>query len=50
MVGCEIFMTQVYSEPCPASKTERFTNIVKGLKPLTIFAKGSILTVWQGSE
>ena len=28
---------------------ERFEKIVNGLKPLTIFAKRSILDVWQGS-
>ena len=29
---------------------ERFAKIVNGLKPSTIFAKRSILDVWQGSE
>ena len=29
---------------------ESFANIVKGLKPLNIFAKNSILDIWQGSE
>ena len=29
---------------------ECFVEIVNGLKPLTIFAKRSILNVWQGSE
>ena len=29
---------------------ELFTKIVNGLKPLTNFAKNSILDVWQGSE
>ena len=39
-----------YSEPCQISKKELFTQIVNGLKPLTIFAKSSItdvsLLVW----
>ena len=29
---------------------ERFEKIVEGFEPLTIFAKRSILNVWQGSE
>ena len=39
-----------YSEPRQISKKELFTQIVNGLKPLTIFAKSSItdvsLLVW----
>ena len=31
------------------SKTERFTKIVNDLKPLPIFAKRSILDIWQDS-
>ena len=29
---------------------ERFENIIEGFEPLTVFAKRSILNVWQGSE
>ena len=29
---------------------ECWAKRINGLKPLTIFAKGSILDVWQGSE
>ena len=29
---------------------EHFAKIVNGLKPLTIFAKRSILDVWHGCE
>ena len=29
---------------------ERFENIIEGFEPLTVFAKRSILDVWQGSE
>ena len=29
---------------------ESFVKIVNGLKPLAIFAKGSILDFWQGFE
>ena len=32
------------------SKMERFAKMVNGWKPLTIFAKSSILYVWLGSE
>ena len=41
----KLFFCSMYSEPCQTSKTERFTE-----KPLTAFAKHSILDVWQGSE
>ena len=34
----------------PFSKMELFTKIIKNLKVLTIFAKTSILDVWQGPE
>ena len=37
-------------KPCQTSKTERFAKIVNVSKPLTIFAKYSILHVWQVSE
>ena len=41
---------EVSSEPCQTSKTERFAKTANNWKPLTIFAKCSILDVWQGSE
>ena len=34
-----------YAEPCQISKIERFAKIINGFKPLTIFAKHSILDV-----
>ena len=43
-------ITEAYSEHCQTSRMERFMKIVNGQKPLTIFAKCSILNVWQGSE
>ena len=36
---------EAYSEPCKTSKMEHFTKLVKK----AIFAKGSILDMWQGS-
>ena len=36
---------EVHSEPCHTSKMKRFTNTVNGFKPITIFAKCSILGV-----
>ena len=38
-----------YVEPCQTSKMEHFAR-VNGWKLLTIFAKSSILDVWQDSE
>ena len=40
---------ETYSEPSQITKIERFVKIVDGSEPLTIFAKRSILEVWQGS-
>ena len=40
----------VFRKPCQRSKMERFAKIVKGIQPLTIFAKHSILDVCQCSE
>ena len=34
----------------PTSRIERFAKIVNGWKPLTIFAKRSILDVWHGCK
>ena len=36
---------EAYSEPCQNSKKELLTQIVKCLKPLTIFVKSSISDV-----
>ena len=40
----------MYSELWQTSKMERFTKIVNGFQPLTIFSKRSILDVWQGFD
>ena len=37
---------EAYSEPCKISKMEQFAKVVNK----AIFAKGSILDMWQGSE
>ena len=37
--------SEVYSEPSLTTKIERFVKIIRGFKPLTIFAKSSILGV-----
>ena len=42
--------TEAYSEPSQTSKMDSFAKIVNGVQPLIIFAKHSILDVWQGSE
>ena len=39
-----------YSELCQASNMELSAKIVNGWNLLTIFAKRSILDVWQGSK
>ena len=41
---------EAYLDACQTSKMERFAKIVNGWIPFTIFAKCSILDVWQGSE
>ena len=41
---------QAYSERCQTSKMETFVKIVNGIKLLIVFAKKSILDVWQDSE
>ena len=43
-------LTVAYSEHCQACKMERFRKIVNDRLPLSIFAKRSVLDVWQGSE
>ena len=39
-----------YSETCQTCKMEYFAKIVNGFETLTIFAKRSVLDVWQGFE
>ena len=39
--------SETYSGPCQRSKTERFAKIVHNFSPLTIFAKRSILVIWE---
>ena len=43
-------IAEACEELCKVSKMESFAKIVNGFKPLTIFAKLSILDVWLGSE
>ena len=38
------------SELCQTSKMKHFAKICNGRNALTIFAKNSILDIWQGSE
>ena len=45
-----ILSAKAYSKSCEASKIECFAKIVNGFKPLTIFAKRSILKVRKCSE
>ena len=40
----------MYSELCETTKKERFAKIIIIYNLLTIFAKCSILDVWQGCE
>ena len=47
---CVSGKAEAHSEPCQAFRMELLAEIVNDLKPLTIFAKRSILYVWQGSE
>ena len=42
--------TEAYSEPCQIFKMDHFVKIVNDKKALAIFAKHSILDVWQDSE
>ena len=44
------YYSEAYSEHCQTFKIERFEKIVEDFELLTIFAKRSILDVWQGSE
>ena len=49
----ELFLqvaSEATSESCQTFMMEIFVKIVKNEKPFTIFAKSSILDVWQGSE
>ena len=42
--------SKAYSKACQISKMERFGEIFKGEKTLTIFAKRSVLDVWRDSK
>ena len=42
--------SEAYSEPCQTSKMEVFAKIVNSFSFFTIFAKFSILDIWQDSE
>ena len=42
--------TEAYSEPSQTSEMELFAEIDNSIRPLTIFAKSSILNIWLGSE
>ena len=44
------FKAKECSEPCQAYRIVHFAKIINTCKLLTIFAKYSILEVWQGSE
>ena len=46
----KIINTKENTKSCLTSKMKLFPKIVKSEKPFTIFAKTSILDVWQGSE
>ena len=50
LINFKLRELEVYLEPCHTSKMDRFAKIVNSYKPLTIFAKRSILDIWQGSE
>ena len=48
---CKLLLaSEATSESCQTFMMEIFVKIVKNEKPFTIFAKSSILDVWQGSE
>ena len=44
------WVSETYWEFCQTCKMERFAKIINGWKPLIIFAKRSILDVWQNSH
>ena len=41
---------KVNSKPYQISEMELFTTEVNGIQPLAMFAKSSILDIWQASE
>ena len=43
-------ISKAYSEPCQTSKMGLFVKIVNDFMPLSIFAKFSVLYIWQDSE
>ena len=44
------YYSETYSDQCQISNMESFAKLVDVFEQLTIFAKLSILDVWQGSE
>ena len=48
--SCTIFCTPEKDIWCQESITKRFAKTINSFYPLTIFAKCSILDVWQSSE
>ena len=45
----QINTAEAHSQPCLASEVELFAKMVNSLKPLTIFARSSILVVLNAS-
>ena len=45
--GIPRYIPQTYSDLCQTTKMDNFAKIVTDLNPLTIFAKNSILDIWQ---
>ena len=45
-----LLFREAYTEPCQTSKLELFGKIANGWKQLTIFAKSSILVVYNGAD
>ena len=43
-------ISETYLEPCQKSNMELFAKIANGWKPSTIFAKSSILDIWESSN
>ena len=48
-ISLNLSKSGAYSEPYQTSKMELFAKIVNDFQPLTIFAKSSVVDVWQGS-
>ena len=45
-----LHLSEAYSEHSQIIKIKLFANIVNSWKSLTVFAKNSVLDVWQSSE